>query len=262
MYEVTMYKVDRFLDYQKNGKKLVVTLDYDELQVFPEQVSAKVVWAASLLAKELNGDYVKSEGRYDMVTWIDDDGNDRQTYEQVSLSNRSVMMGLIHRYPSLLNDYINQAENVINELQLDFMFKVLADDAEGYEDGLAKVIGKEYVNTNDYGVIAFAPYYAEKKQKERELEERLANSHHFGNVGEELNLALENIVVRAARGDYGGYNVTAITDNGCLVSFFTSKDVFQNQDGWYAVKAKVKAHQVDWKTKSIPETRLNYVKII
>ena len=39
MYEVDRF--DRFLDYQKDGKKLVVTLDYDELQIFPEQVSAK-----------------------------------------------------------------------------------------------------------------------------------------------------------------------------------------------------------------------------
>lgn len=248
--------------YEVNGSRLNLALDHDDLSQFPEQISAKLVWAAAIMAKELNGDYVGRNRRYDMVTWIDDDGNERQTYEQVNLSNRSAMMGLLYYYPSHLNDYLEAAETMISELQLDFMFKVLADDAEGYEDGLAKVIGKEKINWHEYGVIAFAPYYAEKKQKERELEERLADSHHFGNVGEELNLALENITVRPSRGDYGGYNVTAITDNGCLVSFFTSKDVFEKQDRWYAVTAKVKAHQVDWKTKTIPETRLNYVKII
>ena len=251
-----------FAVYEVNGSRLNLTLDHDDLSQFPEQISAKLVWAAALMAKELNGDYVKREGRYDMVSWIDNDDNKRQTYEQVNLSNRSAMMGLLYYYPSHLNDYLEAAETMISDLQLDFMFKVLADDAEGYEDGLAKVIGKEKLNTHDFGVIAFAPYYAEQQKKRRNLTERLIDSHHIGSVDDVVNLALENIRVSPSYGEYGGWNVTAITDNNCLVSFYTSKAVFEKQDGWYGVTAKVKAHQVDWKTKTIPETRLNYVKLL
>ncbi len=248
--------------YEVNGSHLNLYLDNDGFADFPENISAKLVWAASLMAKELNGGYVKREGRFEIVEWDDENGNKRSSYEIVNVSNRAAMMGLIYHYPSHLNDYLVAAETMISELQLDFMFKVLAEDAEGYEDGIAKVIGKEKLRTNDFGVIAFAPYYYENIKSARVLSERVADSHHFGNVGDDVNLALENIRVNPSNGDYGGWNVTAITDNGCLVSFFTSKSAFENLDGWYGVKAKVKSHQMDWKTQSIAETRLNYVKII
>lgn len=259
---MNMNYVSRFAIYEKGGKKFNLSLEYDDLEQFPENISAKLVWAAALMAKELNGDYVKREGRYDVVSWVDDEGNDRQTYEQVKLSNAAVMMGLIYFYPSHLNDYLEEAERIISETQLDFMFKALADGAENYEDGLIKVIGKEYVNSKDFGVLAFAPYYAEKKENERNLEERLANSKHIGNIGDEVTLILENIMVRDAKGDFGGWNVTAVTDNGCLVTYFTSKNALKDVSGWYAVKAKIKGHQYDWKTKSIAETRINYAKLL
>lgn len=251
-----------FAIYKKDGKRYNLTLDYDAQSQFPENISAKLVWAAALMAKELNGDYVKRDGRWEMVAWVDDDGNERQTYEQTKLPNASVMMGLIYYYPSHLKDYLEEAERLLSEVQLDFMFKVLAEDAENYEDGLMKVIGKEQVTSRDFGVLAFAPYYAEKKEQERALEERLANSKHFGNHGEKVRIALENIQVRTAKGDYGGWNVTAVTDDGCLVTYFTSKEALTKQDGWYAAEAKIKSHQLDWKTKSIAETRINFVKLI
>lgn len=248
--------------YEVNGARLNLNLSADAVSDFPENITAKLVWAAALMAKELNGAYVKREGRYDIVEWEDDSGNKRSTHELINISNRLAMMGLIYYHSSHLKDYLEAAETLIGELQLDFMFKILSDDANGYEDGIAKVIGKETLRTNDFGVIAFAPYYYENIKAARVMEGRIAESRHIANVGDDVNLALENIRVTPSNGDYGGWNVTAITDNGCLVSFFTSKVAFTNLDGWYGVKAKVKSHQMDWKTQITAETRLNYVKII
>lgn len=255
-------ELNPFAIYEKDGKRFNLSLDYDAQSQFPENISAKLVWAAALMAKELNGDYVKRDGKWEYITYYDENGKECQAYEQVKLPNAAVMMGLIYYYPSHLKNYLEEAERLLNETQLDFMFKVLAENAENYEDGLMKVIGKEKVNSRDFGVLAFAPYYAEKKENERAFSERIANSKHFGNYDEKVNIALENVQVRSAKGDYGGWNVTAVTDDGCLVSYFTSKEVLTKQDGWYAVEAKVKSHQLDWKTKTIPETRINYVKLL
>jgi hypothetical protein len=254
---------DNHTKYFHNGRRL--TFDYNaDYRNSLDEVPMARVFAAAILAKQLNNNtYIKKEGNFAYVTVLDVDGSKHERHVCVNQSNREVMIGLLAYYPEIVREKVEDAEKMIASLQLDFMFKALTDDAEGYEGGLLKVIAHETVKIEEYGVIAYAPFYYENYEKELEFKERVSKSKHLGKKDEKLRLAVENVSARYIRNDnYTGWTVTAVTGDGDLVSFFTSKEELTKQDGYYAINAKVKDHQKDWKYKEFNETRLNYVSII
>jgi len=254
---------DNHTKYFHNGRRL--TFDYNsDYRNSLDEVPMARVFAAAILAKKLNKNtYIKKEGNFEYVTVLDVNGNKHEKHVCVNQSNREVMIGLLAYYPEIVREKVEDAEKMIASLQLDFMFKALTDDAEGYEGGLLKVIAHETVKIEEYGVIAYAPFYYENYEKELEFKERVSKSKHIGKKDDKLRLAVENVSARYIRNDnYTGWTVTAVTGDGDLVSFFTSKEELTKQDGYYAINAKVKDHQKDWKYKEFNETRLNYVSII
>jgi len=60
--------------------------------------------------------------------------------------------------------------------------------------------------------------------------------------------------------NWSTYNHTAITDDGCMVSFFQKVKIEPMQR--VRITAKVKAHGRMYHRPDLAETRLNYVKIV
>jgi hypothetical protein len=249
-----------FAIYSYQGKRLVFDTDYRTLG----EVSLDNVIAAAIIAKELNGnEYIKKGGKAEYVKKIDHRGDEYDSFEVVKLSNFTLLTMLLVHYPAIVKERVVEAAELISTLQLDFMFKALTDDAEGYEGSVLKIIAKPAIMSNDFGIAAYLPFYNENQEKERAYKERISNSKHLGKESEKLKLAIENITVRSVTGNnYSGWSVTAIANDGDLVTFFTTKEELTKQVGYYGVSAKVKSLGKDWKYKEFNETKLTYVSLI
>lgn len=252
-----------YTKYYRDGKRLIFTYDYDSRERLHDTPIEYAV-AAAIVAKELNKHtYLKKDDVYGIVTKKNQDGVAYNSQEVVKTSNKDIIIGLLSYYKDLVNDKLPEATEMVSSLQLDFMFKALTDDAEGYEGSVLKIIAKPTVNINDLGIVAYIPFYHETQEKERAFKERISQSKHLGREGDKLKLAIENISVRRINGDnYSGWTITAVANDGDLVSFFTTKEELTQQVGYYAVSAKVKSLQKDWKYKEFDETRLSYVSKI
>lgn len=250
--------------------------------------------SAALMAKELNNEYIKREGKhatFEESEWVQQGPNDtprevRVTVTRlVKVSNRTLMQDIFFYHPELLAVKKAEAQEMLSALQLELMFRVLASDGENsYEGSLSGVIAKENLRMNDFSVLAYAPYFLDKLEHERSIENRAAESSYIGRKGDSVTLVMEIVNMRRSAGasvqsfggvamrssnyyrnqtaDQVGWNIQAITDDGNLVSFFTSKDEIAKTKGWFAVKAKIKEHQIEWKYKKYKETRLSHVKVI
>jgi hypothetical protein len=249
-----------FSIYSYKGKRLVFDADYRTQGDTP----LENVIAAAIIAKELNdNEYVKKGGKSEYVRKIDHRGDEYDSFEVVKLSNYTLVTMLLVHYPALVKERVTEATELLSSLQLDFMFKALTNDAEGYEGNVLKIIAKPEVMSTDFGIVAYLPFYSENQEKERAYKERISNSKHLGKEGEKLKLAIENISVRRVTGDnYSGWSINAIANDGDLVSFFTTKEELTKQVGYYGVTAKVKSLGKDWKYKEFNETKLTYVSLI
>jgi len=213
--------------------------------------------AASLVAKDINGTYVKRGNEYRNT----DPDKPYESYVIVRWSNRDTILILMANYPELVEERLEEAKEFISTLETNLAFKALSDHLTSFEISITEAIANSEVSRRNIGCLAYAPYYVENEIRNSDVNLRATDSKHLGVPGDKLTLILENIRVVESRG-YPGYNVSAITNTNDLVSFFTSKNDFCNIEGSYRITAKIKSCGVDWKTKSIPETRLNYVKIV
>lgn len=250
--------------------------------------------SAAIMAKELNNEYIKREGKhatFEESEWVQQGPNDNPREVRITVtrlvkvSNRTLMQDIFFYHPELLAVKKAEAEEMVSALQLELMFRVLASDGENsYEGSLSGVIAKENLRMNDFSVLAYAPYFLDKLEHERSIETRAAESSYIGRKGDSVTLVMEIVNMRKSAGASGqafggvamrssnyyrnqimdqvGWNIQAITDDGNLVSFFTSKDEIAKTKGWFAAKAKIKEHQIEWKYKKYKETRVNHVKII
>lgn len=250
------------------GKYLITSLhdDYREFNEFKRKKLPKdLVIAAGFVAAEFNDNkYVKKEGEYEFVDWVDDDGLTKSRYLMTKMPNREIITAILFKYPHLITQkYIDKAQKLISYLELDFMFKVLADDMNDFEKSILSIIASDEIGHNDYGTVAYSPLYLDRIQKERELEERSSNSDYLisERADGKVELVIEVLRVVAST-NFPGYNVSAITDDGNRVSFFTSKHDFLNNEGeWFGIVSKIKSNGFVWGS-SIKETRLHYVKVI
>ena len=217
--------------------------------------------ALSILATRINGDYVKKGGVSDFVNTIED-GVDTSTYQRVKQSNRFVMETVQQLDPNALTaELLESADQMIRDLELDYMFKVLGDDINDFESSIQQFLADstEIEIRHHIGVVAYLPTYVVRNAKAKELNERSVASKHVGIKGEKVFLLIEILSKRAAT-QWDGWNVSAITADGDRVSFFTTKDEIANKKGEFKISAKVKDCGAVWQSPDIKETRLNYVK--
>ena len=239
-------------------------VDYKEIKEREEiGFSKQQVLAASIVANEFNeGEYVKVNGGEFNFT----ETSEGSRYLQQKVSNKQIVEGILFLYPHLIQDkHIEAANNIITELEVDFMFKVLAEDMTEFESNIASILGSTTkLDRHYWGTCAYLPTYAVKKVWERQIKDKSENSVHLNSDRKDGKIYTEIEVLKVNISQvYGGYNVSALSVDGNRVSFYSSKEDWRDSEGKsFKIEAKVKSHGTVWKHEEIKETRLNYVKVI
>ena len=248
-----------FVDVPRN-------IDFVNEKLYGKQSISKVqLVALAIMAQKINGEYVKRGGKSDFVDVYDEELDETvQRFVKVKDANRTIME-ILAENDSLINmEVMQEAQDMINGLEMDYMFKVLGDDMNDFEQSIQAFLASSDDDLNvryHIGIVAYIPAYVEREAKQRDLADKSISSEWIGNKNEAVLLEIEIISKRQATA-WAGYNVNAITSDGNRVSFFTGKDDVANMKGVFKVSAKVKDHGRVWRDESTKETRLNYVKLI
>ena len=246
-----------------------ITRDTDALneRLYGKMPVSKVqLLALAIVAQKINGEYCKRGGKSDFVEVYDEELDETvQRFVKVKEANRTVMEILMEQYPECLRiDVMQEAQEMLSGLEMDYMFKVLGDDLNEFETSIQRFLQEDDNDVNaryHIGMVAYIPAYVEREAEKRDLAEKSIGSEWIGKVNEKIDLEIEIISYRAAT-SWAGYNVNAITPDGNRISFFTGKDDIAKKEGVFKINAKVKDHSRVWKDESTKETRINYVKIV
>tara|TARA_Y200000002_G_C22633945_1_gene643787 strand:- start:248 stop:1075 length:828 start_codon:yes stop_codon:yes gene_type:complete len=243
----------------------ISNLDLNEVKAREDIGFSKLqVIAASIVANEFNEEkYIKvNGGDYDFH-----DTNDGSRYLQNKISNKSIVEGILHCYPHLIQQkHLDSAKEILTELEVDFMFKILSEDMNEFEQSIAGILSSSdnKLERKYWGTCAYLPTYTVKKAIDRQISDKSENSVHIKSERKDNKVFLGIEVIRVSLSQvYGGYNVSAMTTEGNRVSFYSSKEDWRDsKEKSFKIEAKVKSHGQVWKKEHIAETRLNYVKII
>lgn len=237
-------------------------------KIYNQPISKVELLALAIVAQRINGEYLKRGGASDFVTKIED-GEEVQRYERTKNSNRFVMETVQQIDPDVLTDeLLAEAQEMLTNLEMEYMFKVLADTMNDFENSIHQFLsdepdvsldGSNFEPRAHIGVVAYIPAYVEREAKQRNLAERSIGSEYLGTKGESISAQIEIVSKRQATA-WAGWNVNAITTDGNRVSFFTTKDDLANKKGVFKIAAKIKDCGNVWQDPDIKETRLNYVK--
>lgn len=248
-----------FVDVQRN-------IDFVNETLYGKNSVSKVqLVALAIMAQKINGEYCKRGGKSDFVETYDEEADDVvQRFVKVKEANRTVMEILAENGSLIPMDIMQEAQEMLSGLEMDYMFKVLGDDMNDFETSIQRFLAEDDANLNvryHIGIVAYIPAYVEREAKQRDLAEQSIGSDWIGKVGEAVEFEIEIISKRSATA-WAGYNVNAITKDGNRISFFTGKENIANKEGMFKVSAKVKDHGRVWRDESTKETRINYVKIV
>ena len=253
-----------------NADVFVKNTGLEEGKIYSQPISKVELLALAIVAQRINGEYLKRGGVSDFVTKIED-GEEVQRYERIKNSNRFVMETVQQIDPDVLTDeLLAEAQEMLTNLEMEYMFKVLGDNMNDFENSIHQFLsdepdvsldGSNFEPRAHIGVVAYIPAYVEREAKQRDLAERSIGSEYLGTKGESISAQIEIVSKRQATA-WAGWNVNAITTDGNRVSFFTTKDEISNKTGVFGIYAKVKDCGTVWREESIKETRLNYVKFI
>lgn len=247
-------------------------LRLDENLVYQSPISKVEFLALAIVAQRINGEYIKRGGKSDFIDEVDDtDGETYQRFRKVAESNRFVMETVQQLDPNVLTpEVLEEAQTMLTNLEMDYMFKVLGDNMNDFENSIHQFIsdapdvtldGSDFEPRSYAGIVAYIPAYVERENKQKALTERSIGSEYIGTKGEAIVADIEIISKRQATA-WAGWNVNAITTDGNRVSFFTTKDDISNKKGVFKISAKVKDCGNVWQDPDTKETRLNYVKVI
>ena len=247
-----------FVDVERN-------VDFVNERLYGSQLPKVKLVALAIMAQKINGEYVKRGGKSDFVEVYDEEVDETvQRFVKVKEANRTVMEILAENDSLITMDVMQEAQNMISGLEMDYMFKVLGDDMNDFETSIQAFLASSDDELNvryHIGIVAYIPAYVEREAKRRDLADKSIGSEWIGTIGKPIELEIEIISKRNATA-WAGWNVNAITTDGNRVSFFTGKNDVANTEGVFKVFAKVKDHGRVWQDESTKETRLNYVRVI
>ena len=248
-----------FVDVHRN-------IDFVNEKLYGKNSVSKVqLVALAIMAQKINGEYCKRGGKSDFVETYDEELDETVSrFVKVKEANRTVMEILAENDSLITMEVMQEAQDMLSGLEMDYMFKVLGDDMNDFETSIQRFLAEDDANLNvryHIGIVAYIPAYVEREAKQRDLAEQSIGSDWIGKVGEAVELEIEIISKRSATA-WAGYNVNAITKDGNRISFFTGKDNIANKEGVFKISAKVKDHGRVWRDESTKETRINYVKLL
>lgn len=140
-------------------------------------------------------------------------------------------------------------------------FGVIGDTLNDYMQRVFASTQKPEVVFKDFGVLASVPsaYDKEMSKKRIEKEAKASVQEHIGKIDEFLVLEIRYINTRFIQ-KLNCYGHEAITSTGHLVNFLNKLELGK-VGSVQKIRAKVKAHGVNFQTKTL-ETQLNYVKVL
>lgn len=160
----------------------------------------------------------------------------------------------------VVQEDIDNANAIINYYRR-LTFGVIADNLNDYMQRVFSSTQKPEVMFKDFGVLASVPavYFKEMEKKRIEKEAKSTKQEHLGEVGQTVELNIRYINTRYIK-KLECYGHDAVTDSGHLVNFLNKAELGKTGTN-QKIRAKVKAHGVNYTTKTI-ETQLNYVKVL
>ena len=247
-----------FVDVERN-------VDFINEKLYGAKLPKVKLVALAIMAQKINGEYCKRGGKSDFVEVYDEELDETVSrFVKVKEANRTVMEILAENDSLITMEVMQEAQDMLSGLEMDYMFKVLGDDMNDFETNIQRFLAEDDNDVNvrhHIGIVAYIPAYVEREAKQRDLAEQSIGSDWIGNVGEAVELEIEIISKRSATA-WAGWNINAITKDGNRISFFTGKENIANKEGMFKVSAKVKDHSRVWRDESTKETRINYVKIV
>ena len=247
-----------FVDIERN-------VDFINEKLYGAKLPKVKLVALAIMAQKINGEYCKRGGKSDFVEVYDEELDETVSrFVKVKEANRTVMEILAENDSLITMEVMQEAQDMLSGLEMDYMFKVLGDDMNDFESNIQRFLAEDDNDVNvrhHIGIVAYIPAYVEREAKQRDLADKSIGSDWIGKVGEAVDLEIEIISKRSATA-WVGWNINAITKDGNRISFFTGKENIANHEGMFKVSAKVKDHGRVWRDESTKETRINYVKIV
>ena len=193
-----------------------------------------------------------------------------------SFSNKDLLLFNLHYEKQVLpKDFVSfevteedklNAKNAIEFINRDTSLQQIAGTLTDFMKNLVSCINSKQISQNDFGIVAVFPkVYFEtkhKKQYKKLLKSEFTESKHIGIPGSVVEGMLTINEVKFVE-KFGCYVINGNIENN-LVSFFKNfgaEDTVPEQGQTIKIKGKVKRHGENFITK-LPETQLNYVKIV
>lgn len=235
---------------------------------FEDQYSLTDLLSLSVAVNRINGGYIKKDADID----VDKEGNQTKLPNLFIINNHiGIEKFKTSRIKATLNKYYDDVdvldsdkENVSHMIRYfkGLSLKAIKRDISDFERTILGLIGKEFVQYKDIGVIASLPSVYENGQRQREfnkLEKKLAeNSEYVGTLNERNTFTLE-VIHKKFIWRSNSFLYVAKEGNSNLVKFF-SQDSIGKVGEIIKIDGYVKDHTLGKMSKG-NETYLNRVKI-
>ena len=191
--------------------------------------------------KNINGEYCKRGGISDFVEVYDEEIDEvTQRFMKIKEANPTVMEILAENESLITMDVMQEAQNMISGLEMDYMFKVLGDDMNDFETSIQRFLSED---DNDINVriilvsLLTSLHMLSVRRNSVIPAEKSIGSDWVGTVGEAIELEIE-IISGSNATSWAGWNVNAIILDGNRISFFTGKENIANMEGVFKVCSK------------------------
>jgi len=148
-------------------------------------------------------------------------------------------------------------ETVIN----DNVLRTLQDDHNDFRSKIAELLHSDLIRLQDIKTLAYITTMADGVRAKSESDALFNHARDavLAPVDHTVDVAVQILSARYNQ-NWSTYNHSAISDDGCVVSFFQKTRL--EPMSMVRITAKVKTHGRVWNRPDLAETRLNYVKIV
>lgn len=161
----------------------------------------------------------------------------------------------------ITGDVVTRAEGVRDAVIGDNVLRILSEQGNDFQKRIGEILAKTSMKVSELKSLAYVVPMAADIERKGKMDLMLdgASREHLGSVGTKIDVVASIMAVRFSR-EYSIWNHTAITEGGHVVSFFNKT---KHEEGTrLRLTANVKDHRSMYKRPDVPETRLNYVKIL
>jgi hypothetical protein len=143
----------------------------------------------------------------------------------------------------------------------DNVLRTLQDDKNDFRAKVAELLQSDLIRYQDLKTLAYITTMADTVRAMAEIDALFDHARDavLAPVDHTVDVTVQILSVRYNQ-NWSTYNHRAISDDGCVVSFFQKTRL--EPMSRVRVTAKVKTHVRVWNRSDLAETRLNYVKIV